>query len=717
MADDVVYHPSAKLRKKIDSLAAPDTSDLIEILIEHYDSGCDRTHLGNVVRGGYFSSHAKGHDILTLLDWASDKSLHLGGADGGELVTDSDDEAAPTGDDGQTRDLDERFAGIAKAAFAAAEASSKMEEAFRRLGEFERYGNFPPSWGLETATWSRIFGDHDPVPTIDFYIANFFDDAIKVPDFGHISLHDWDIIIWRSIINALSDIPWKIRINEPELIKEQKARALHAALGLPDEIRPTLSIADPDLCEIIELSPGWMASRLIGWWTSHDIEWIRRNEDSVDGLIPDQVDLVYRIMVKHLVDWRKLGEDELQEQFSVTPEDIETLPDYFPTFSRAYERIVEAFWGALDDWGGDTWYRTNLTKAVYLARNRVFRNRFPFPSNSVLVLAELNQEEGYWLAHFCAARENPRQIFKYLSFPTERIDNDPWIARLQLVGKARERLGAYEHALEEMIRDSNLELARAWWAFFMASQSQMFAGFGLGSRESRRIIDLAESLLPDEGLERAFEFVRAMAADAEDPLDERIVLDLLPRRSTRARIVELSPRSGDDFLGQRITREVWERLHPETCQDIRDAESLWERSFREMGAGRIDWGGLGIIYARAIEREMKAHITPLLRPLREAGVIRDRKGDTIGSIVKACEDARTCLGNQTGGDLSRISRVISGLDDAFKGELKVITEIRNRAAHGDNADPVVHVEFVKLRAAILERGAFRTIIECSQLVP
>lgn len=709
MADGVVYHPSAKLRKKIDGLANPDTSDLIELLIEHYDSKCDRTHLGNVVKDGHFSSVANPNDILRLLAWASNKSFLTELEDESDFVADAGDGIGPIGAAGLSGSRAEAFSRIAINAYNLAEVQTRLDEAFRRIGESEKYGNFPPSWGLDTAQWFQTFGDHDPIPAIAFYLANFFEDGIETKEYLQIILVASDLIIWRCIIDAMSALPWRIGIDEPDLTREQKKRALNVAFCLPDEIGEALTIADQDLCEIIKLSPGWMASRLIEWWATHDFDWLSPNEVGVVELIPDQIDLVYRIMVKHLVDWRHLDRDELQEQFSVTPEVIGNLPDYFPTYSRSYEKIVEAFWEANWKLSVDRWYLSSLTKAVYLARSRIFRSRFPFPSDSIFALGNLDQEEGYWLAHFCNAKENPQQIFKYLSFLTERVDDDPWIARLQLVEKARERMNAYENALGEMIRDCNLELARAWWAFFMASQSQMFSGFGLGSVESRRIIAIAENLLPDEGLEMAFEFVRTMAADAKDPLDERIVNDLLPRKSNSAAIVDLAPRQADDFFGERITRGVWERLHPETRQDIRDADTLWTMSYREMGAGRIDWGGVGVIYARAFEREMKAHVTPLLKSLREGGVIGGRKWDTIGSIVKACEDASALLRDQVGHPLSN---VISELDDAFRGELRVITAIRNRAAHGDNSDPVLYTEFIELRTAIFVHGAFRIIVDC-----
>jgi len=718
MAEDVLYHPAAALRKKIDNLVDARTSDLVELFIEHLETDCSRVHLCRAVEDGRFAPETKGQDILTLLDWASDKSFTWQAGEDAGIDPITPEETAPAVHTGSGEAVDDEraaaLAGFADLAFAQARADSEFVEWFKRIGELELYEKFPPSWGLDTAAWSQIFGDHDPVPTIDFHLSEFFDNDVKDRECRSISLSEQDIPIWRYVIEALSDIPWRIRIDEPELPKEQKVRALRAVLCLPEELGPTLTISDPDLCGIIELSPDWLTGRLIDWWVSSDILWTRQNDKGVNDVLPDQVALIYRILVRHLVDWPVMEDSQLEEQFSVTAEDIANLPSYLPTSGKSYERIVDAFWDATEFSGDEIWYRTSLTKAVYLARPRLFRNRFPFASNAILTLAELAHEDGYWLAHFCDAVDRPDQIFRYLSFVTSPVSDDPWIGRLQLIEMARNRKNAYENALEEMLRDGHFELARAWWAFFMASQSQMFSGFGLGSPESRGIIEIAERLLPDEGIERAFEFVRAMAADTKDLLDQRIMLDLLPKRSAKGEILELSPKTPDDFLAHRITREIWDLLHPETHQDLRDAEALWSRSFREMGAGRIDWGGLGVIYARAVEREMKAHLVPLLAALRAAGLIREGKRATIGSIAKACEEAKAGIAARKSEDPDHLGQIVSRLDDAFRQELGVITAIRNRAAHGDRSDPVIHLEFLALRVSIFEQGVFRTIVECGQ---
>lgn len=709
MADDIVYHPTAALKMKIDDLTEAHTAALIALLIEHYATGCDRAHLRFAVEKGVFSIRTSGQDILKVLDWASDKVFVLK-----DVAQDGDppEKALPVAANLKEVSDDEAADRFYQLGWEMASAAMALEQSFQNLGETERYPNFPPSWGLDTATWAEIFGTYDPIPAIDFYLGAFFDDDIADPPRTQITLSAHDIIIWRDIIDKLSGIDWNIRIDEPELSGDQKARALRAVLALPEDIGPVPELADPDLHEIIELAPDWLAGRLIDWWSSHDST--EFEAEGVFGQISDQVDVVYRTMVKHLVDWQNLDEEALHAEFSVTRETIADLPDYVPTSASSYERIVNAFWWAISEISDNRWLRHDLTRAIYLARSRVFRDRFPFASDSILVLGELADKDGYWLAHFCGHQKSPEQIFRYLSFLTVPIDDDRWVGRLQLVEKARERHAVYEGALDEMVRDGNLELARAWWAFFMASQAWMFSGFGLGSQESRRIIEIAEGMLPDGRLERAFEFVGVMAEYIDDPLDSRVILGLLPKRQEGGEVVRLSQRPADEFLSDRISETIWNQLHPSTHKDLRDAESLWERVSREMGAGRNDWGGLGMHYARAVEREMKAHLTPLMAELRKAGLLASKELKGIGAFVNGIEKARAGLASRTGSEFGNLGEIVIRLDDAFSGKLRVLTAIRNKAAHGDGADPVVRMEFIELRAAILEHGAFRTIVECGQ---
>ena len=348
MADDVLYHPSAALRKRIDSLSSPSTSELIGLLIEHLDAGSPRNWLAQAVKEGRFSARAHGHDILKLLTRASRWSFYTGQVEDESGKAGLAEETAPAASVPSALSED-AGRNIEELAFAQSEADSQLVEQFRNIAEAERYPNFPPSWGLDTATWTQTFGDHDPVPVINFYLASFFDEDISATGYTAICLSEPDFVIWHAVIAALAGIPWRIRIDEPELTAEQKARALQAALGLPEEIGPGLSLADSDLSEIIGKAPGWMASRLADWWTLDDIAWQRTNVDGVDDVLPDQVEVIYRIMIRHLVDWKQMDEEDLRDQFSVVADDLVNLPDYLPTCAHSYSRLVDAFWDAVDE--------------------------------------------------------------------------------------------------------------------------------------------------------------------------------------------------------------------------------------------------------------------------------------------------------------------------------------------------------------------------------
>lgn len=722
MTDEVLYHPAAALAKTIENLVEPDRTDLVHLMIEHLDEGVPRAHLARAVEAGRFGSRVCEQAMHDLLDWAVNKTFSYPSET-------ADHHANGPGDPDETTALDSAVLGsegkahpkinlqIVELARAAAESERRLEQHFRHIACSERHPGFPPGWGLDTLTWSQVFGPHDPVPTIEFYLRNLFDDAGETRDYVDVRLDDHDIAIWRAIVEALSLMDWQIGFGAPELSAEQKVRALIAVLGLPDKVGPALGLGDRDTGEIMMMSPGWMASRLIDWWALADIEWHRRNDEKTREEVPGQAEVVYRIMIRHLVDLETMSDEELDEAYGVIHEDLEDLPNYAPTGASSHKRIVEAFWEAFDEWEDDRWRRAGLTRALYHARGCVFAGRFPFPYDSIVALADLSREEGYWLAHFCNSQALPEQVFPYLSFHTTPLPNSPFEKRQEMINRARRRLLYYRSALEEMVVDGMIELARAWWAFFMASQSQMFAGFGFGvsAAEARSIVEVADDLQPDPGIAKAFAFVRLMALEEGDPLMVRTTLALIPGHSGDVSASVIGEKPANDFLTSRITPEVWKALHSETRQDLIDAENLWDRAARELGAGRLDWGGLGIVYARAVERETKAHVLPLLEKLRSEGrLAKGRRIETIGSIVSAVGTAIEELKPLGDSECSALSETLTTIHEAFSGNLGAVTKIRNRAAHGDSSAPVLWMEFVELRSAIFEGGAFRTILACRQ---
>jgi hypothetical protein len=181
-----------------------------------------------------------------------------------------------------------------------------------------------------------------------------------------------------------------------------------------------------------------------------------------------------------------------------------------------------------------------------------------------------------------------------------------------------------------------------------------------------------------------------------------------------AEIVQLgmSAERCEAWLRKNIGPNTWVVLDPQSRDDLIGAEQRYSMSYLELGAGRRDWGGFAVVYARALDREVRTLVGPLVRRLEKAGFFEDSAndlnyGNCIARIRKA-NDAR----RQRGQPLPRDDEAHFERLFEFAKANGYVTAYRDRAVHA-NQEPITSQEFVKWRGAFFEKGIFNVILNVS----
>lgn len=285
--------------------------------------------------------------------------------------------------------------------------------------------------------------------------------------------------------------------------------------------------------------------------------------------------------------------------------------------------------------------------------------------------------------------------------------------------RAIRRLNAYRAAFESIKSERLDELAKAWWAFFIASQAIAFRGFGLSAAQIAEVLDVASSLLPDEAVQRALRFALRVTEESSSPLQFRItkslVSGILERSSglTKGDVVSLSisKERAAAYLEKTVGPETWSALDEQSRHDLIEAEQLWGRSAFELGAASRDWGALIALYFRVIEAEVREHIGPLVNRLQKAGVCQVKQ-PTLGGCLKAIRDAGKVMKEPGGLQSAERDRPrLHKLHAFFVEQYSFLEVYRNRAAHGNREEPITDEEFTRLRIAMYAGGLFKVVIE------
>jgi hypothetical protein len=483
--------------------------------------------------------------------------------------------------------------------------------------------------------------------------------------------------------------------------------AVGSAVGLPGAVGGRLGLDDPSIDILLNRGFCGLAGPLLEWCL---YELLAMEPDEVDQDIASKfADRYFVSLIDPIVECRTVDEDELLDEWSIEPHLVDQPVDLTSCqgtlFVGGIELLRELEECVLSDWSHHR--STALMRALYRKRSERFGGVFPFAITDHRVPMYLLQLTGsYWLADFFKVTYFEQSILRYCYLgvdPEGGYSN----SRFDRVRAARTRFDAYKSALREIEADRNLELARAWWSFFLASQGQYFGDLGLGAEETGEAIDIATRLGPDRALDKALAMLRQTCKTADTELARRSLIALLPPESSG----HVSPLRNLDlvsFLKRKIKPEVWNKLSVATRRDLEDAEALWQHSHREIGAGRSDWGGVAIAYCRAFEGECKTRLLPLVKALQKAGFARS--ADVSKLSLGQLEHALRASQSKVLPAHADLASSVAAFIDLFDTKAKSLLSVRNRAAHADRQEPIDPFEFFAARTAIFEQGVFEALI-------
>jgi hypothetical protein len=376
-------------------------------------------------------------------------------------------------------------------------------------------------------------------------------------------------------------------------------------------------------------------------------------------------------------------------------------------------------------------YISATMRALYDSRDAVFGGVFPFRFEKANeLLCYLPNEDRYWLHtifHYVPEHYNADWEFDEFSLVNALPRADEQHRDLRTNSRPRSRYRSYRNVYEICLKDGRSELAVAWWAFFVATQAIGFPAFGLTSAEVCEVCDTCVGMMGDPAMLRAVRLALSLEKDRPESLGSRNSIWRLTallnygRKNSRADLISIvsTKAEAESFLRSELGRETWEALHEETKADLVEAEQRLSRAWREFGGLRRDWGSFCLDYARAIEREVRLHVGPLVARLKEAGAFPAgtdsdqgaRKTFELGYYVHRIGDANELIRKRNPITSETDTDCIKRLHGVFKdNSFKNIVAIRNKAAHGNELNPVSERDYLKFRQSILAYHIFTPIV-------
>jgi hypothetical protein len=463
------------------------------------------------------------------------------------------------------------------------------------------------------------------------------------------------------------------------------------------------------------MSPEYIAINLIEYWlgsSAQDLIYDIHNEaKSLHESMLVQCRFISGCIIKHLTVASESDLEELESEF-----DLAEL-EAFPSLPQISDETILDVCEKVELLFGDSKLNYLLSKAIYNSRINVFGGVFPFSfDNAHSFLWGLRNEAGFWLAHISAY--NP-EAYDYLGSDDYKVIDETNEFERENVNEIRtnkraiRRFNAYRAAFQSIKSERLDELAKAWWAFFIASQLMAFRGFGLSAIQLADVVDIASSLLPNEAVQRALGFALRVTEESSSPLQFRITKSLVSGLLRKEDIIDLTTSNQDalEFLKERVGTKTWGALGEQSRRDLIEVEQLWSRCFFELGAGRFDWGALIALYSRAIEAEVREHVGPLVNELQKVGVCHVNEM-TLGGCITAIRHAKEAMRKSRGLPISeRVSLRVDKLHKYFGDQHKFFEAYRNRANHGNREKPITNQEFIRWREAIYDGGLFKVITE------
>lgn len=579
-----------------------------------------------------------------------------------------------------------------------------------------RYGFFRPGWQVESARWRDFFGHDDPCEVIGFYLSSFFKANHPSTKNQTLFLEEYDLVVlnWLFKIEKFKNFSHLDEAGDEALAA--LASAFATACGLERALLFSANWENPNFLHLFdvccELLPE-IGSGLLEYWACR-ADFFREEKPKARQLAIDQATTVSRIVISYLM--RGNIESKRRAQF---PEFISDA-----TLLGAIDRI-----GALEIDFDATELKPvvrDIALALYRARDPVFAGVFPFGFDRAKdVIGCLSGERGMWIADFSYydGEDYDARSDLYLLKLSDPSDTQQ-SSDFRTDDAAIRRFRAYRDALDEIEAEGLVDLSGAWWAFFLASQALGFPGLGVPVRDLSKIAEVTERLASDRRVQAAAKFAIEQEQGRKISSRSRNCAAVLAKAAGIAQgnqkeinssvtEVVVTRKKAEKFLEDTLGRETWLRLARPSRSDIIEVECYWSIAYRDFGAGRSDWGALISLYSRPVEAEMRTHIGPLIEQWKELGLC-DPLEFSLGGCFSAIRSVLKKVADKGeevhGAELHSRLQALRNLALQHGG---FMTDVRNRANHGNRVKPVSELDFLRWREIIFRNDFFGIVLGCS----
>lgn len=718
MSENIVPHPATKFRQTVESAHDLDAEQLVGLFIEALDNNYSREPLAQLVNRNKITKPFHDGGLHQFLGWCSQVILQAHPEE-----HDARDALEQDGHDGDQEVSDPEWLDDLSNSWVmqqTVDAMAALTERTEKVGSYGRnhkYWFFRPGWQVESALWDQAFEEHDPALTIALYLSGMFKTKPDKPSTpgtskSSVTLSATDRVIVGSILEKYAEVlATPTRAYPQPLSKDDLLRSLIKVAGLSAFIEGGITWTDADFCEVVSGAPKWIASQLVDYWASvgfseydHDIDY---QDDEVSELLKEQARYFSACIQKYAGEYDDL--DPI-EPVALSYIDDDTLWNLL----RNIDNITESA-------GGRDCYEDAI-RSICRARQKVFGGVFPFTfEDAEGFLGELSGQNSFWLSHVVNyGPENDQNPYDpFWVFPIDGRSGPGNASNIRTNPRALKRYEAYKDALNSIKGERLDELAGAWWAFFIASQAMAFRGLGLPAPHVAEIAEISSKLLPNEATERAIQFALELSRAVAKPLESRVIEALLGRliaehgssERHESNVVELAIKSTvvEAFLAERIGT-AWEKLEKQTKLDLVQAEQLFGMGYRELGAGRNDWGAIVALYARAVEAEVVSRLKPIIEAAEGIGACQISKPVTLGGCRFALKEIKDWLRKDPDASLQADHVEKIQTMHRFFADKMFIIESRNRAAHGDRERPIQATDLLKWREAMFHDGIFEVIV-------
>lgn len=586
-----------------------------------------------------------------------------------------------------------------QAGWLAGQRAEEIKEFYSRIAADHKYGFFPPGFEVYGAQWDAHFGANDPCVVISSYLQNLYSSQKRssiAP--SKYELHDADKQVLDLLLAKIS----KLLVSSNESLADLSQRDIRRVLNASC---PAWLWGNQYDCfnqryfTIARHMPSEILKCLILHWCDESPGWSRENGLVTHDTFWAQAEFVGGCLVKCLYSRGVRDNQSFPISDFMDEEEFEALPELSSITRSEILNIQDVMVGETERVIDGNEVSQSICECLYNARDPIFGGQLPFTRDDISAaysyFGPLHTDERFWLA--CLANYNAEMYDPdydpYTTYP-EVLEDGIWSALRGLDAKpASIRFNSFKIAYHAMRQESLDELARSWWAFFVASQAHAFPNTGLSPLEIAEVLRISKECLPERSIELALKFAAARTVSEPNGLSGKVLRDGVKQISREfmditSSVVSFQSTKFDpeQWLSKSLGDAVWRALMPASRQDLIDAERMWSDNSSQLGAEREDWGGLITFYGRVVESEAREHLSALLNKISD--FVIPLKERTLGSIVFGLREAKEHLRKNSQSAFQRHEEErIRALHELFS-KSSYLKSNRDRAAHGNREQPL-----------------------------